>query len=207
MFSVDLLSSQAEPREQWLLVTVSSGASSTLRVHVWRQLRSLGALYLQSSVCLLPERPETTRAVRRLLDRVSREGGEGRLLPIAITDAGEERAVIERFRAERSDEYGEICSRVPSFLEEIALERRRGRATYTEVEESEADLERLRRWLQRVRLRDYFDAAGREEAEAAVQRCAELLAAFEAEAFAAETATADPPSADTEARLRLADGS
>jgi Protein ChrB, N-terminal len=87
------------------------------------------------------------------------------------------------------------------------LERRRGRATYTEVEESEADLERLRRWLQRVRLRDYFDAAGREEAEAAVQRCAELLAAFEAEAFAAETATADPPSADTEARLRLADGS
>jgi Protein ChrB, N-terminal len=204
---VDLLSSQAEPREQWLLVTVSSGASSTLRVHVWRQLRSLGALYLQSSVCLLPERPETTRAVRRLLDRVRREGGEGRLLPIAITDAGEERAVIERFRAERSDEYGEICSRVPSFLEEIALERRRGRATYTEVEESEADLERLRRWLQRVRLRDYFDAAGREEAEAAVQRCAELLAAFEAEAFAAETATADPPSADTEARLRLADGS
>jgi hypothetical protein len=204
---VDLLPSQAEPREQWLLVTVSSGASSTLRVHVWRQLRSLGALYLQSSVCLLPERPETTRAVRRLLDRVRREGGEGRLLPIAITDAGEERAVIERFRAERSDEYGEICSRVPSFLEEIALERRRGRATYTEVEESEADLERLRRWLQRVRLRDYFDAAGREEAEAAVQRCAELLAAFEAEAFAAETATADPPSADTEARLRLADGS
>jgi hypothetical protein len=201
-----LLSTQAETRERWLLVTVSSGASSTLRVHVWRQLRSLGALYLQSSVCLLPDRPETTRAMRRLLDRVRREGGEGRMLPISITDAGEERAVIERFRKERSDEYREICSRTPAFVEEITLERRRGRATYTEVEESEADLERLRRWLHRVRSRDYFDAPGRDEAETAVERCAELLAAFEAEAFAAETAPADAPSADAEARLRLVDG-
>ena len=40
-----------------------------------RKLRSLGALYLQQSVCLLPEREETTRQVRRLLDRVRQHGG------------------------------------------------------------------------------------------------------------------------------------
>jgi hypothetical protein len=175
----------------WLLVVVSTGGSSTLRVHAWRRLRSLGALYLQSSVCLLPQRPETTRAVARLLDRVRREGGEGRALAISLVDAEEERRVVGAFSAERSDEYREICSRTPSFLEEIALERRRGRATYTEIEESEADLQRLRAWLERVQGRDYFGAEGRAEAEAAVERCAEALADFEAEALAAEQPEVD----------------
>ena len=43
----------------WLLITVSTaGAPPALRVQVWRRLRALGALYLQQSVCLLPDRPE-----------------------------------------------------------------------------------------------------------------------------------------------------
>lgn len=190
--------------ERWLLISLTTGGSSTLRVHSWRKLRSLGALYLQSSVCLLPARPETTRAVARLLDRVSRGGGSGRVLPIAITDAVEERAVIESFRAERADEYREVCSRTPAFLEEIAMERARGRATYTEVEESEADLERLRTWLKRVQARDYFGAEGRTEAEAALERCVAELAAFEAEAMAAELAP-EPSEESKPKRLRAVD--
>ena len=38
----------------WLVVSVSTaGAAASLRLRVWRKLRSLGALYLQQSVCLL----------------------------------------------------------------------------------------------------------------------------------------------------------
>ena len=189
--------------ERWLLVTVSTAGSSTLRVHAWRKLRSLGALYLQNSVALVPARPATVRALAKLLDRLRRSGGEGRVLPIAITDPREEQRLVEQLSAERSDEYGEIVSRVPAFLEEIAYERRRGRASYAEVEESEADLERLRKWLDRVRARDYFDAPGRREAEAAVERCTDELAAFEAEALAAEL-PGETPSAPAR-RLRAVD--
>jgi hypothetical protein len=189
--------------ERWLLVTVSTAGSSTLRVHAWRKLRSLGALYLQNSVALVPARPQTARALAKLLDRLDRSGGEGRALPIAITDPKEERRLIEQFSAERSDEYGEIVSRVPAFLEEIALERRRGRASYGEVEESEADLERLRKWLDNVRARDYFGAPGCSQAEESVERCARELAAFEAEAFAAEL-PGEPSPAPTR-RLRAVD--
>jgi hypothetical protein len=178
---------QRNHAERWLLVIVSTAAaSSTLRVHAWRKLRSLGGLYLQQSVCLLPERSETNRAVKRLLDRVWREGGEGRALTISITDPREERAVIEEFQWERADEYGEVVSRTPAFLEEIEMERARGRATYAEVEESEADLDRLRAWLSKIRARDYFGSPAAEEAEAAVERCAAALAKFEAEALAGE---------------------
>jgi hypothetical protein len=191
-------------RQRWLLVTVSTAGSSTLRVHAWRKLRSLGALYLQSSVALLPERAATVRAAAKLLDRLHRSGGEGRVLPIAITDSREEGAVIARFRAEREDEYREVVSRVPAFLQEIAAERSRGRATYAEVEESETDLERLERWLGRVTARDYFDAPGRAEAEQAVEHCRAELAAFESEALAAELP--GEASEATRPRLRAVEG-
>jgi hypothetical protein len=196
--------SPPEGAERWLLVTVSTAASSTLRVHAWRKLRSLGALYLQNSVVLLPERPETTQVVARLVDRMRRSGGDGRSLSIAITDPDEERRVIAEFSAERTDEYHEVVSRVPAFLEEIAYERARGRANYAEVEESEADLERLRKWFARVKARDYFDARGRVEAEQAIERCAAELADFEAVALAAEVPEEGSPA--TTPKLRAVEG-
>jgi hypothetical protein len=41
---------------------------------------------------------------------------------------------------------------------ELADERARGNATYAEVEESEADLERYRTWSGKIAARDYFEA-------------------------------------------------
>ncbi|MES4793384.1 MAG: hypothetical protein C4321_10790, partial [Chloroflexota bacterium] len=118
LFSV--ATSTPEKRETWLLVTVSTGnASSTLRVHSWRKLRSLGARYLHKSVAVLPYRPETARAVNRLIDRVRREGGQASSWTIEFTDPAQERDLIESFQAERSDEYHEVCSRVSAFLAEI----------------------------------------------------------------------------------------
>jgi Protein ChrB, N-terminal len=174
-------------RAGWLLVVVSTGgASSTLRVQVWRKLRSLGALYLQQSVALLPDQPQPRRVVQRLADRASREGGEVRVLPIAISDLAAERSIIDEFCRERADEYAEVCSRTPAFLEEIATERRKGRATYTEFEESEADLHRLESWLAKIQARDYFSASGQSEAADAIAECATTLSEFEHEALAAE---------------------
>lgn len=203
--TADALDDGANEPIRWLLVTVSTpGPSSSLRVHVWRKLRSLGALYLQQSVCLLPERPETTRAINRLLDRVNGEGGDGRSLRIVLNDPGEEQAVITQFHAERSDEYHEVCGRTPAFLHEIDSERAKGRTTYAEVEESEADLDRLRTWLGRIQARDYFDAPGGADAVATVQECADVLAAFEAEALAADAVTTQPLLQSTK-RLRSVD--
>ena len=184
---------------RWLLITVgTTGPSSSLRVAVWRKLRSLGALYVQQSVCLLPERPDTTSAIARLLDRVRREGGEARLLHIGLAP-DDEQAIIKEFQAERGDEYHEVCDRTPAFLDEIAKEQSLGRATYAEVEESEADLDRLRMWLSKITARDYFDAPGRAHAEAEVERCAAALRDFEAAALQAEA----PPCAPLRSTRRL----
>ena len=196
----------SSPERRWLLITVSTaGAPPALRVQVWRRLRALGALYLQQSVCLLPERPEVTRAVRRLLDRVYRDGGEGRLLKVALTDSVEEHAVIEDFRRERGVEYADLLERIPEFLAELDRERARGRTTYAEVEESEADLHRFQSWLAKITARDYFDAPGAIDARAAVERCATELAAFEEDALAAEAPEPNQSRIPERRHLLLAD--
>src|SRR5262245_7262214 len=172
-------------REPWLLVTASSaGATDSLRVAVWRKLRSLGALYLQQSVCVLPARPHVEREIRRLVDRVRANGGAARVLRVTFEDADEEAQLVAELQGARDDEYGEVLERVPAFLEELRRERARDRATYEEVEESQADLERFRAWLTKIDRRDYFGAPRRVQAHSAVERCAEALEAFESEAFA-----------------------
>ena len=172
-------------RGPWLLVTVSSaGAGDSLRVAIWRKLRSLGALYLQQSVCVLPARPDVEREIRRLVARVRARGGAARVLRLTFDDPDEEAQLVSELQAARDDEYGEVLERIPAFLDELRTERARDRATSEEVEESEADLERFRTWLAKIDRRDYFGAPRRAEAHAAVERCARALEAFESEAFA-----------------------
>ena len=190
---------------EWLLITVSTppGASSTLRVYAWRNLRSLGAHYLQQSVCLLPATPRTTRAVTRLVNRLRAEGGRGEMLRIRLTDARQEATVIDTIQRERTDEYGELVESTRHFHEELQHERRRGRTTYTELEESDADLARYQKWLSAIRARDYFDAPGGQDAAAAVASCEEALALFESEALSTELDESTP---DRQTGLRAVEG-
>ena len=105
----------------WLLITVSTppGGTSTLRVYAWRNLRSLGAHYLQQSVCLLPATPKTTRAAMRLVSRLRAEGGHGEMLRVRLTDSKQEAAVIDAIQRERTDEYHELVESTRQFHEEL----------------------------------------------------------------------------------------
>ena len=190
-------------RNRWLLVNVGTDGSSRSALDIWRRLRALGAHYQQPSVCLLPERPETKIGVDRIVTRARRAGGNARVFPIGSLDDADERAVIAAFSAERSDEYDQVVSRTRDFSAEIATERDRRRATYTEVEESDVDLKHLQRWLASIRRRDYFDAPGYAEALRAVTTCERLLAEFEAEAFSVEVHPTDEDIARAPWRLRL----
>ena len=187
----------------WLLITVSTPprGTSTLRVYAWRNLRSLGAHYLQQSVCLVPATPKTMRAAMRLVSRLRADGGHGEMLRIRLTDSNQEAAVIDAILRERSDEYHEVIESTRQFRKELQGERRRGRTTYTELEESDVDLGRHQKWLAAIRVRDYFDAPGGQEATAAVASCEEALARFQSDAMSAEL---DEATSDRRPRRRAA---
>jgi hypothetical protein len=124
---------------------------------------------------------------------------------MVLVDQDEHTKIIAEQAADRDREYQEIVERSGEFLAEIDRETQRNRATYTEVEESEADLERFDRSLASIDSRDYFHAAGRPHAVAALQRCRDALADFEAAAVAADNQTTLGSSRQTgsQAGLRL----
>jgi hypothetical protein len=191
----------------WLVVSVSTaGAAASLRVQVWRKLRSLGALYLQQSACLLPATAHVARDVRRLAGRVRQGGGTARVLPMAFTDPADEQAVITELNAARDAEYAEVLERLPELHRELASEQARGRLTYAEVEESEADLHRFQAWLAKIEARDYFRAAGGEAARSAVAGAVAALAAFENAVLDAETSGSAPAAGPGRSRLKAVDG-
>lgn len=188
-----------------MLISIVTGADASLRVRVWRELRKLGAVYLHSSVCLLPDRAELRKPVHSLAARVRAGGGKARVLSVELTDKEERAEVVAEQARDREREYGEVVERTASFLEEIRMEIERGRATYTEVEESEADLERFDRWFASITARDYFGSRGRVEAEAALAACRTALAGFEAEALAADTGSDHQGGNHPAVRLRVVD--
>ncbi len=169
------------------MVAVSTaGAAASLRVHVWRRLRGLGALYVQQSVCLLPDLPPVARVVRRLTERVVAEGGQARVLHLEVTEPAERDALVAEMQAERDAEYADLLGRLPGFFTELETERGRGRVSYVEVEENEADLRRFQQWIRRIVARDYFPAPLREQAVGELARAERALEDFEADAYAVE---------------------
>ncbi len=111
-------------------------------------------------------------------------GGETFLLEVPRLPAGDETRIIEAFRKQRANEYAEIIEECETkFVKEIEFERFRENYTFEEAEEIEQDLEKIRRWFDRVKSRDWFKAERRDEVETWLARCQGLLARFEEDVY------------------------
>jgi hypothetical protein len=186
-------------RQRWLLLIyrISSGSSSR-RTYVWRQLRTLGAVYLQQAVAVLPDDPELRVGLDRLGQRIRSTGGEASILETVSPSEAWEAELIARFNATRDEEYAEVVENLVRFEDEIRRETRMKRFLFPELEEGEAEWAKLRRWLARVVDRDFFHAGGRSAAQEALARGQRLLDTFVHEVYRAEgldedTSTAPGP--------------
>ena len=163
------------------------------RVAVWRDLKRLGALYLQQCVCIFPAIPTLTAEVDEVAAKIPALGGETFLLEVPRLQPEDEARIVEAFRAQRTNEYAEIIEECETkFVKEIEFEHFRQNYTFEEAEEIEQDLDKIRRWFDRVRDRDWFEADRRDEVEAWLSRCQALLSGFEEEVYRRQSADGGP---------------
>jgi hypothetical protein len=154
------------------------------RVAVWRDLKRLGALYLQQCACIFPDIPKVTDEVNLAANKIPALGGEIFLLDVPKLQPQDEARIVEAFRAQRTSEYAEIIEECETkFVKEIEFEHFRQNYTFEEAEEIEQDLDKIRRWFERVLERDWFKADRRDEVETWLARCQGLLARFEEEVY------------------------
>jgi DNA-binding transcriptional regulator PaaX len=171
----------------WLVLVYRVPSEPTrLRAAVWRRLKSLGAIYLQNSVAALPSSVAAERSLRRLRSEILDMSGTAALLSCTVL-AGEQE-VRAAFQAARDDEYEEIVDKCGDFLAGVKKEYAENHFTYAELEENEVDLVKLRNWLERVRQRDAFGAAGRQAAQQGLGECEQALEAYAARVYAEQEA-------------------
>jgi hypothetical protein len=158
--------------------------SSKARVAVWRELKRLGALYVQQAVCVLPDQADLRASLGKVRSRIDELGGFNIFLTLADVDDDVRARFVDGFLAQSAKDYEEIIEECETkFFKEIEFERLRGNYTFEEAEEIRQDLEKLRRWLARVIARDWMSADGRQLAEQRVGECEQLLELFEADVY------------------------
>jgi hypothetical protein len=145
-----VISSSQASREWLLLIHQIPPKPDYFRVKVRRRLDRLGAVALKNSVYVLPLNEDTTEDFEWLAREIRAEGGEATLCRASLLDGIGDAELEEMFRSARDADYVEV-------------ERMAGDAS------EEADLERARRRLAQVRKLDFFESAGRERAERAVE--------------------------------------
>jgi len=154
------------------------------RVAVWRQLKKIGAIYLQQSVCVFPTNSEVRRDLGPILQRIDDAAGEFHLLPLRKLDSAEESKLIQQFQDQTSSHYQEIIENCEvNFTKEIEFETFRQNFTYEEAEEIRIEFEKMCVWFDRVRRRDWFGAPNMEQAKQWLERCEKMLEEFEGRVF------------------------
>ena len=173
--------------QTWLVFIPQLPSSpSSLRVLVWRRMRAAGAAALQQGVWVLPQTPEHEQFLREVLHEAQEQGGSGILMVATPLDADQAAEVVERFRADRDQEYREFGVQCRDFLTEIAKETDAGNLTFAALEENEHDLQKLHTWLEKIRARDFFTALQGHAAADALATCESALRGFAEAIYARE---------------------
>ena len=191
------MASNTSGESRWLVFLAQLPASpSSSRVALWRRLRAAGAAGVLNGAWVLPDTPDHLLFFEQSLEMVRGYGGSGFVLPVSGARPEVDTAIVERFRADRSREYDEFAEGCEAFLAEINKESQAGKFTFAELEEREQDLEKLARWLTKIRKRDFFPDDRRLSASGLTDRCQMALEVFSASVYEGEDvqdAVADAP--------------
>jgi hypothetical protein len=154
------------------------------RVAVWRSLKKAGAVYLQDSVCVVPDTGPMRAELEPVLARIDESEGSYHLLPLLELPGEEEAKLVQLFVDQTAKHYAEIVENCEvDFVKEIEFENFRENYTYEEAEEIRMEFEKICTWFARVQERDWFGAPNEAEAREWLQRCESLLDDFEAKVF------------------------
>lgn len=149
----------------WLmLITSLSGQQSTLRMRVWRALKAAGAVPLRDGVYLVPELPQSVKALEEQRSEVITAGGSAYILPLSNLNPRDAASFTGLF--DRTEEYGELRRAVDEFV--ATLQHR------TEGDARRA-LRQLKRDLAGIEAVDFFPGAALADAAAHLREADAVL--------------------------------
>jgi hypothetical protein len=131
-----------------------------------------------------PDADPFARAVARIRAAVTEVGGTALAVIADPADGVDEQRLRAAWNEARADEYGELISECDRLVAEIDKEFSKQKFTLAELDEEEAELDKLGRWRERIRERDVCGSEQAEEAELAFTRASEAVARYTDAVFA-----------------------
>jgi hypothetical protein len=122
-----------------------------------QRLAAAGAVPVKNAVYALPRTDETLEDFQWIAQEISATGGDAHLLEGQFVDRAAHEAAAAQLRRLREDDYRALAADVRAAVKPAAG-----------VEALAAAHDRLSRRLQQIRRIDFFDAAGRDQAERAL---------------------------------------
>jgi hypothetical protein len=163
---------------KWLFFSYSLPTEpSKARVHVWRQLKKLGAVNYQSA-WVLPYSSDRVADIKRLIADIQGYHGESLLIEGKSIGKSQDELIRKALIESRNEEYGELIEKCEDFFKEIKFEIERKNFIFAEVEENEEELEKLKQWLKKVEKRDVVEAPLRKTAIEKIKSCEKMFDDF-----------------------------
>src|SRR5438552_3585554 len=182
-----MLDKEQRPALWRLLIYTVPSEPSRKRAFVWRELKKVGAVYLRDGVCVLPDRDATAATMNTIAAKIEEFGGDAIVVGGVALETSRAGKIVESSNAARQQEYAEISQEAENLLKHVQRETQHRDFTFAELEELEADLKKLRGWLEQIQARDYFGASQAAAVAALLERCDQAVGAFMEAASAQES--------------------
>jgi hypothetical protein len=151
------------PPGRWVLLAYRLPREpSTPRIAVWRKLKRLGVAQLLDGLVALPLDSRNREQLEWLAEEIEEAGGEASIWLADLTTTGQERQLATALSRAVAAQYADVAKQARAAARGPMGKRRR-------------TLTRLRRELGRIRRRDYFPPAEREQAHRAVEALAQAV--------------------------------
>lgn len=186
----------------WILFIYSLPSQpSRKRAYVWRELKRLGAIYLRDGVALLPRNPALEERLDAMVARVAEYDGTAELVLSPTFKDDDPGRFVQRFQADRGEEYRELYHECVHFLRDVLEEVDSKDFGFPDVDKLESELSRLHRWREQIHERDYFTAPGLERVDDILDKCDRAFDAFVSDASENDNGAADRQHDDIFERL------
>ena len=163
---------------KWIFFSYSLPTEpSKARVHVWRQLKKLGAVSYQT-VWVIPYSNDRLNDLKKLTEDIKSYKGGSLLISGKVLNENQEEQINKVFTESRNEEYHEFIEKCEDFFKEIASEIERKNFIFAEIEENEEELEKLKYWLKKIEKRDIIRPPLHKEAVKKIKTCEKRFEEF-----------------------------